>query len=161
MIFNFFFSVQYILNSIPHQQFGSPSMKIKCFPKSVLNLRELNSCQSCIHRYKLAKAQVEGWSPSGQHSCGNYMFLMLGIWHFIPSEFIASQRHLSRNQIWSFSKVPISFLWCWVQQLLFAEILLKPALVRLGLLFVHQGTGPQGHQPKLKVCQCSSHMLIW
>lgn len=89
MIFNFFFSVQYILNSIPHQQFGSPSMKIKCFPKPVLNLRELNSCQSCIHRYKLAKAQVEGWSPSGQHSRGNYMFLMLGIWHFIPSEFTA------------------------------------------------------------------------
>lgn len=64
-------------------------MKIKCFPKPVLNLRELNSCQSCIHRYKLAKAQVEGWSPSGQHSRGNYMFLMLGIWHFIPSEFTA------------------------------------------------------------------------
>lgn len=82
-------SAQCVLDSIPHQQFGPLSMKIKCTAKPVLKLRELNSCQSCTHRYKLAAAQVEGWSPSGQHSRGKFIFLTLGIWHFIPSEFTA------------------------------------------------------------------------
>lgn len=51
----FFCWVQWAVDSIPHQQFGSLSMKIKCIEKPVLKLREFNSCQSCIQRYKLAK----------------------------------------------------------------------------------------------------------
>lgn len=160
--FFFFCWVQCILDSIPHQQFGSLSMKIKCIPKLVLKLKELNSCQSCIHRYKLAKEQVEGWSPSGQHSHGNYMFLTLGIWHFIPSEFTARHKAPEQNPDLELFRSPdllpvasssIAFV-CWN--------IVKTSSCKTWLaVCASRYRAPQGHQPKLRVCQCSSCLLIW
>lgn len=161
--FFFFCCVQCVLDSIPHQQFGSLSMKIKWIPKPVLKLRELNSCQSCIHGYKLAKAQVEGWSPSGQRSRGNCMFpLHWGFGISLPSEFTASHKAPEQNpdlelfkspDLLSVASSPTAFICCDIVKASSCETWLAVCASRY--------RAPQGHQPKLKVCQCSWCLLVW
>lgn len=84
-------------------------MKIKLIPNPVLKLREFNSCQSCTRRYKLAPAQAGRWPPSGQLSCVNHVFLMLGIWHCIFSGFTARHKAPEQSSLMQFFKGPELF----------------------------------------------------